>query len=135
MADIGYGVKFFHGDSDPAATEVTEVQDITPPALKGAKVQVKAHNLTNNRVVNLLNPLSEWEDCKVSFVYSAAKYSTLSGLMGATKYFKIEYSDGASETFEGFIVDLAKSAPLEKEMTIEATIAVASDVEFDDGVA
>lgn len=139
MADptpvIGYGVQFFYGAATTATTvtattEITGLQDFTPSTEKGTKVVVKYHNAPGDRAVMLPGPLTENDDAKAAFVYDSAGYIALKGLLNSPQSFKIKYSDYSSDTFQGFIYEVGKPTPLEKEMVIEVTLAVSGAITF-----
>ncbi len=139
MADptpvIGYGVHFYYGPATTATTvtattEITGLQDFTPSAEKGTKVVVKYHNAPGNRAVTLPGPLVENDDAKATFVYDATHYATLKGLLNTPQSFKVKYSDYSTDTFQGFIYEVGKPTPMEKEMGVEVTLAVSGTIVF-----
>jgi len=132
---VGYGIKFFYGSADTstsatATTEIVGVQDLTPSKEKGTKVTVKYHGAPGDRAVQIPGPLTEDDDIKVTLVYDAAGYTTVKSLLNTNQTYKTKYSDFSSDTFQGFIYEIGKVTPLEKEMVYEVTLAVSGAIAF-----
>ena len=136
MAQIGYGVQFFYGasatavSSVTATTEITGLQDFVPSTEKGTKVVIKYHNAPGDRAEMIPGPLTENDDAKATFVYSAENFTSLKGMINLPKSFKIKYSDFSTDTFQGFIYEVGKPTPLESEMQVEVTLAVSGEIVF-----
>ena len=125
---IGYGVTFEYSTDGNSWTEVEGVFDVTPPAFKGKKVQIKYHNIANDAIRNRPNPLHEWDDAKFVFTYSYANYAALLALKSLDRYYRINYSDSSRDTWQGFIYEVSKPTPLEEEMKFEVTLAIDGEV-------
>lgn len=134
MADIGYGVKFFHGTAGvAAATEIEGVQDVTPPVSKATVKKVKYHNLPNDAAEVVISPIKDNGGCSVVFVYNKTDYVTLEAMVGTKISVKLEYSDGATDAFDAAVSECTKSAPIEDEMTMTISLEVDGEITFTPG--
>lgn len=68
----------------------------------------------------------------LSFVLGFEKtdYATALGMVGVMHSWKITYSDGSTDTFDGFISSLGKTAEKEGEVLVPVEIQVSGEVTF-----
>jgi len=133
-AIVGYGVKFYHGTAGAAAaTEITGVQDVTPPETTATTKKVKYHNIANDTAETLVSPIKETGGLTVSFIYAKAAYATLAAMVGTTISFKLEYSDAATDAGDCVVKSCTKTAPIEDEMTMTIVLEATGAITFTPG--
>lgn len=126
-AKIGFGTTIgYRAVGGTTYTNIAEITSITPAKIQVAKVNVDRfdsgtfNSLPVSDVIPGWVEPGEWE---FKLNYEQAECTTLHGLVGVQKEFKVTKPDTHGYTFTGFIAEMGDEIPLKDKM--ETTIKVA----------
>jgi hypothetical protein len=107
--------------------DIAELRDITPPALSRNPIETTMHNSEDDSYVVGIRRKGELQ-FELGFLPSGeSTHDNVAGLMkawsdGSKDLYEIEFPDGASWYFSGFVTNVAASAPVDDGLTASVSI-------------
>jgi hypothetical protein len=128
MADdgiIGLNTGLFYSafPTPSSYTEVTEVIDVNFPEVSVADVKT-THYKTTNGIHDYTPGWKDGATLEVEKYYVAADESTLRGLLGVKKTWKVVLPDGGNYIFGGFMNKIGGAIPNEDRVTIKFSVKI-----------
>lgn len=109
-------------------SEIGELRDITPPALTRNEIEMTTHNEEDDSYVVGIRRHGTMT-FNVNFVPSDSDvgHDHLTGLQkawfdGTRDIYKVQYPDGSSWLFSGFVSNFAPSAPVDDRLSADVSI-------------
>ena len=108
-------------------TPIAELRDITPPPLSRNPLETTTHNSDDDSYVVGIRRKGTL-DMNVNFLPSGeATHDAIAGLMkawadGSKDEYLIEYPDGATWLFSGFVSNIAPTAPVDGVLSADISI-------------
>jgi hypothetical protein len=106
---------------------IAELRNITPPPLTRNQIETTMHNSDDDSFVVGIRRKGDLQ-MQIGFLPSGeASHNAVAGLMkawadGSQDLYEIDYPDGASWLFSGFVVNIAATAPVDGGL--EANISI-----------
>lgn len=124
MASKAVGSKFYYGVTGAeAATQIARVRAITPPT--GSVPDISKTHLEST-AQERLSGLPNYEGAELVIEFEKTQFAALRALLGTARAYKILYSDGSKDLWEGYINEIGNEA-LEIDGLITAKIGIAVD--------
>lgn len=129
MATKAKGTQFFYGATGAeASTKLARVRAITPP--NGTVAEIPMNHLESDAFERTAG-IPNFEGGELVIEYEKAKHNTLKGLLGTDRAFKILYSDGSKDLWEGYISAVGvESLEIDGLVTTKIEVAVNGSVTF-----
>ena len=105
---------------------MAEVFSVSFPEMTENDVKA-THYLSPGRVHEYIADWKEGGEVTVEANYLSAQMSTVHGMRGQTKTWRITLPDGATETWPGYIKSVGMEIPNEDKVTTRLTIKVAGE--------
>jgi hypothetical protein len=107
-------------------TELAGISDLNVPDSVVAAVK-NTNYKTTNKVNDYLPGWKEGGSMEVTMDYIPTNLTTLKGMEGVRKSWKILLNDGGNFLFEGFVEKVGVKAPAEGKVTVGFSIKVCTD--------
>lgn len=105
----------------PSYTDLAQIRDVSGPDQSVEDIDMTYTGSTANEY----EPgFIEGGTVTVELLYVKAQSTTVAGLLGASKLFKITYADNSAWTFQGYVNGLGDAAPYRGEVTQSMSIKV-----------
>jgi len=108
-------------------TPIAELRDITPPPLSRNPIETTTHNSDDDSYVVGIRRKGELQFMVNWLPFDEATHDATDGLLdawatGSKDKYDIEFPDGATWTFSGFVTNIAPKAPVDGAQ--EASISI-----------
>ena len=134
LGSVGYGSAFKVGDSTGGAstvyTAVAEVKSIGGPGISGDDVEFASMDSADG-FKEYKPGLVDAGEVELSLIYDNTQFNTVYGLIRvADKDYRIEYSDGATWDFQGYLKSLSIDSEAEGAIEASATFKISGKPTF-----
>jgi hypothetical protein len=121
----GYGTKLEYGSTilsgTPTWTEISGVDEITPP-----EVTVESKSTRHLKTANKFKTKApSWKDAgslSGALFYDKTQYSTLLGLVGTERAWRVTLADGSKTEFDGFLSKLGNPVDIDGDVKVAIEI-------------
>lgn len=108
-------------------TPIAELRDITPPPLSRKPIETTMHNSDDDSYVVGIRRKGEMQFMLGFLPSGEASHNAVAGLAkawadGSQDLYEIEYPDGATWAFSGFVTNIAPKAPVDGGL--EANVSI-----------
>lgn len=134
----GFVAKLYHGTAGAeATTQIAQVVNIADNEAEVAEVDVTTRDsLSGGRPIRETAPGTIDEGSfEATIAYLKTRYSTILGFKGVLKSWKIEFADGSTSRFDGFLTSVGLETEVDSMMVIPITIRVAGAKTFTEGAS
>jgi hypothetical protein len=117
---------------------IGELGDLTPPELSRNPIEVTTHDSDDNHYVVGIRRTGELQ-VNIFFRPGLATHNSLTGLIqgwdeGTRDIWEIEYPDGSTMMFSGFVINVGPDAPVDDALSASVAIRPTNRITFDDVV-
>lgn len=135
MAEIaGAGVTLWYGETSAVFTaassgwtKIAKITDITPPDSSMDDID-NSHAETTNQSRTFQAGWVDEGELAATIIYDKTVYSTLLGIRGDEKKFRILYSDGSGVGWTGYLKSISNPVDIEGLVTSDIAAKVSGEV-------
>jgi hypothetical protein len=126
------GIKGFGTVVKKNNTAIGKVRDVSGPEEEVDDIE-STHNDISGTTKTYIPGLTEGGEVSFDVVYESSNASTVRGMIGVEDTFTLEYPDGSSWSWSGYVRVLGNEAPMNDLVTQSVTIKVADEPTFTPG--
>ena len=130
----GLGCTLTYGtvDSGTYGSSVLYIQDIDGPSPAADDVDVTT-NSSSGSTREFISGLIDSGELSCDVIHTISQTSTLFGLVGDAKDWKLTLPDNSYYTFTGYLKSVANSAPMGDAVKTPITLKVGGEITYDSG--
>ena len=125
---VGFAISLLYGSTNPGTTAIAEVIDCAFPDVSVEQFKTTSHATANGYHTYAPKPLADMGDLAAKIAVQKTEYSTLLGLVGTEKWWRVSFPGIGTWDFQGFISKLGGGSfsaedpvQVETDMTITPT--------------
>jgi hypothetical protein len=131
MATKGHSTKLKYGEqgATPTYTDLGKVIDITPPAPEAEEIDISTMD-SEEQWKEVTAGWADGGEVEVTARYDKAKNAAVYALFRADKAYQVEFSDGSTWSFNGFLKKIGNEVERQGIVTIKLTLRVSGKPVF-----